>query len=184
MIKMKPKSLVRLNSTKLTELFNQVEVNSSLIYYVKFWRNDGDWHDIGYDLTPRYLFTTSNDELANSVLLVYMILDRRGTEDFNVEELHELTIQELKPYDFFRVNKRPVKLIKQLTSNFSIDSLFACGYKNLLDAQRAFKTNYGEKEIKRVLDRFKFTEVDKEQDNNEGLLAIIKAHFLPKKKTR
>lgn len=75
-----------------------VEINkkNKKLYVVEYWRNDGDWHSIGYDLNPAYTFYAKDDKEARQLALGYIKENEVENEDFWISKLAELKIERRK----------------------------------------------------------------------------------------
>ena len=72
------------------------------IYLAEYYRNDGGWHEAGISLTPSYLFTAKDKEIAVELAKGYITQNRKyscdkesagGYEDFNLKQLLELDVK-------------------------------------------------------------------------------------------
>jgi|SRR3989344_8371082 len=61
-------------------------------YVAQFWRNDGDWHDSGYDRMPVIAFYAKNDAEANHLAANYIAANRMSDEDFSLTHLARVEI--------------------------------------------------------------------------------------------
>lgn len=77
-------------------------------YYAEYWRNDGEFHVLEYDLTPAYVFQAKNDEEALTLALAYIRVNREHKEDFWLMKLAELNIK-MRPV---KTNKRVESIVK------------------------------------------------------------------------
>jgi hypothetical protein len=56
-------------------------------YLAQYWRNDGGWHGLEYDMSPILVFQAESDEQARGLALAYIDENRLDDEDFSLEKL-------------------------------------------------------------------------------------------------
>lgn len=80
------------------------------LYVVEYWKNDGAWHSVGYDLSPTYTFYAKDDKEARQLALGYIKENKVENEDFWISKLAELKIERRK----VRINNKRLDLSKLL----------------------------------------------------------------------
>ena len=76
-------------------------------YLVRYWRNDGSWHNDHWDPNPTYSFYAKSDDEAMNIALGYISVNKVGNEDFWIDKLaevkfekREVVVQDYKPETF------------------------------------------------------------------------------------
>jgi|SRR3989338_5895355 len=88
-------------------------------YFVKYWRNDGEWHSVGYDLAPTFVFEAREDGEAGKLALGYIIISKKEGEDFWISKLFEFNCKEVKIRDKFSDSNSAAQLEEKLrAANF------------------------------------------------------------------
>lgn len=80
------------------------------LYVVKYWKNDGEWHPAGYDISPTYTFYAKDDKEARQLALGYIKENKVENEDFWISKLAELKIERRK----VRISNKRLDLSKLL----------------------------------------------------------------------
>ncbi|MFA4954086.1 MAG: hypothetical protein WC641_02145 [Patescibacteria group bacterium] len=62
-----------------------------LRYRAKYWRNDGEFHQRGYN--PDYVFNAPDDASAIKKALAYIKRKRQGNEEFSILKLEEIKVR-------------------------------------------------------------------------------------------
>jgi len=69
-------------------------MNNRRLYVFEFWRNDGEWHDLGYDRSPTLIFEAKDDGEARELVYGYIRLNSTHERaDVSLHSLYEVDIK-------------------------------------------------------------------------------------------
>ena len=69
-----------------------MKMTNKKLYFVEYWKNDGGWYLVGYDMSPAYTFYARDDKEARQLALGYIKENKVEGEDFCILKLGELKI--------------------------------------------------------------------------------------------
>jgi hypothetical protein len=91
---------------------------SNNTYLAQYWRNDGGWHDSGYDMSPTLVFQADSDDHAKELALAYIGANKRGREEFWLSKLARMNFS-TQDVPFDDKGSEAVKPDKDLESRLS-----------------------------------------------------------------
>lgn len=82
-------------------------------YIATFWRNDGGWHELGYERCVSYVFSAKSDRDALKLALAYATRERRPKMDFGLQKLSQVQLREMPLAQKDRSREVPFKKLEE-----------------------------------------------------------------------
>ena len=84
------------------------------LYLFEFWRNDGQWHSSGHDLSPTLVFEAKDDKEARELAHGYVALNTNHRQDVSLDRLYEIKIKiEQRKLRFRKMKKNGLETFKR-----------------------------------------------------------------------